>query len=262
MTRRLVSPTETVSARVSLLRILGLLLLGFVVAGCAASPSASVVDFDDASAAAIAEAIAGPSELDPDPTATAESADAVPTPPETSLEPTPEPTALYDFGDTALPNAPIGVEGLTPGPVGRSPVSLEIEDIDVVDAAVIPVGVNPDQTFEVPPADQVGWYRFGPAPGDEGSAVLAAHIAFDGVDGVFRRLADAEVGSIVAVVFDDGSRQRYRIESVTDYDKQELPSELFARSGDSQLALITCGGTFNPQLRSYESNTVAVAVPI
>lgn len=167
-----------------------------------------------------------------------------------------------ELADTDLPPAPIGFEALTPEPGGRQPVSIAIEDIEVVDATIIPVGVNPDQTFEVPPADQVGWYRFGPTPGEEGSAVLAAHIAFDGVDGVFRHLADVEVGAVVVVGYDDGTSQRYRIDSVTDYFKEELPAELFARDGDSQLALITCGGTFNPQLRSYESNTVVVATPI
>lgn len=167
-----------------------------------------------------------------------------------------------EFSDTELPPAPIGFEALTPEPGGRQPVSMVIEDIDVVDATIIPVGVNPDQTFEVPPADQVGWYRFGPTPGEEGSAVLAAHIAFDGVDGVFRHLADVEVGAVVAVGYSDGTSQRYRIDSVTDYFKEELPPELFARDGSPQLALITCGGAFNPQLRSYESNTVAVATPI
>ncbi|MEM7094874.1 MAG: sortase [Actinomycetota bacterium] len=167
-----------------------------------------------------------------------------------------------DFSDTGLPPAQVGFDDLALDHDGRRPVSLAIEAIDVVDAAVIAVGVNPDQTFEVPPADEVGWYRFGPTPGDEGSAVLAAHIAFDGVDGVFRHLADAEVGSVVVVGFDDGTSQRYRIESITDYVKEELPDELFARTGDAQLALITCGGSFNPELRSYDSNTVAVAVPI
>jgi len=79
---------------------------------------------------------------------------------------------------------------------------------------------------------------------------------------VFRHLADAEVGAVAEVGFDDGTSQRYRITSVVDYVKEELPDELFARSGPPQLALITCGGAFNPQLRSYESNTVAIAVPV
>ncbi len=179
-----------------------------------------------------------------------------------SPQPTPTPHPI-SVADTELPQAPIGFDDLFETVAGPQPVTIEIEDIGVRSAAVIPVGVNPDDlSFEVPPADQVGWYEFGPAPGEAGSSVLAAHIAYNGVDGVFRYLEDVEVGAIVVVGFDDGSSQRYRIEEVTEYVKEELPDSLFARDGKEQLALITCGGTFNDQLDSYESNTVAIAVPL
>lgn len=200
-----------------------------------------------------------------EPTATVEPAETSEPPeaPETKLA-TPEPTvtsAPVPFG-SPLPRADIGEEALAGEEPGPQPVSIMIEDLDIVDASVVPVGVNDDETFEVPEADEVGWYEFGPSPGVEGSSVLAAHIAYDGVDGVFRSLSDAEIGAVVAIGFDDGSTQRFRIESVTDYVKEELPASLFARDGDPQLALITCGGAFHPELRSYDSNTVAVAVPV
>ncbi len=174
---------------------------------------------------------------------------------------TPHPLAV---ADSALPRAPIGFEGLAEATEGRPiPVSIEIDSINVGNATVIPVGVNPDDlSFEVPPADQVGWYEFGSAPGEAGTAVLAAHIAYNGVDGVFRNLADVEVGSVVTIGFDDGSSRPFRIEQVVEYIKQDLPESLFARDGAERLALITCGGNFNYQLVSYESNTVAVAVAI
>jgi len=175
--------------------------------------------------------------------------------------PTPHPIAL---ADTELPRAPIGFDSLfDTAPSGRQPVSIAIENINVSDAAIIPVGVNPDDlSFEVPPADQVGWYEFGPTPGEAGSAVLAAHIAFNGVDGVFRYLENVEIGAVVVIGFDDETDQRYRIDEVTEYVKEALPESLWARDGKEQLALITCGGAFNYQRNSYESNTVAIAVPI
>lgn len=164
---------------------------------------------------------------------------------------------------TPLPAAPIGFEEIDSlSSNGPAPVGLRIADLGIDEAEVIAVGVNPDETLEVPPADQVGWYRFGVRPGDAGSAVLAAHIAYDGVDGVFRHLIDAEVGSVVEVVLDDGSTQRYKIDTVVEYDKAGLPDDLWAAGGDPRLALITCGGEFNRQLRSYESNTVAIATPL
>jgi LPXTG-site transpeptidase (sortase) family protein len=126
---------------------------------------------------------------------------------------------------------------------------------------VVPVGVKPSGELEVPPAELVGWYRFGVHPGEAGSAVLAAHIAFDGVDGAFRRLASVKAGSSATVSFDDGSERRFVITKVERFDKDQLPADLFARSGPTRLALITCGGAFNRDLRSYEDNVVAIAEP-
>lgn len=177
--------------------------------------------------------------------------------------PTPRANGLPVGTATELPPAPVGFESLAAEQsLGPQPVSITIDTIDVAEASIIAVGVNEDLSFEVPPADLVGWYEFGPRPGEDGSAVLAAHVAYDGVDGVFRYLSDVDVGSIIQVGFDDGSTSRYRVTDVTDYFKEELPDSLFAQSGDPQLALITCGGAFNPELRSFDSNTVVVAVPL
>ncbi len=144
----------------------------------------------------------------------------------------------------------------------RRPTGLSIPDLGVDGAAILPVGLEPNGEMEIPRAEDVGWYELGVAPGEVGSAVLAAHIAYDGVDGVFRRLGRLAGGDEVVVRFDDGSSRRYRVTAVTEYGKDALPPELFSRTGPEQLVMITCGGEFNPSLRSYESNVVAVAEPV
>lgn len=143
----------------------------------------------------------------------------------------------------------------------RLVTGLSLPTIDVVGAPVEPVGVEPDGEMEIPPADRVGWYRFGAAPGEPGSAVLAAHVAFDGVDGVFRHLDRLAPGDEVVVAFDDGADERYRVTELVTFDKQALPDDLFSRQVPERLVLITCGGEFNPSLRSYERNVVAFATP-
>ena len=65
---------------------------------------------------------------------------------------------------------------------------------------VVAVGVEDNGDFEVPGAREVGWYRFGSGPGRAGSTVMAAHINFDGEDGVFRHLDTIETGAVVEVV--------------------------------------------------------------
>ena len=143
------------------------------------------------------------------------------------------------------------------------PTSISIEGIGVAGAPVIDVGVEENGDMEIPGADSVGWYRFNPTPGEPGSAVLAAHISFNGEPGVFRYLDDVEIGERVVVTFDDGTSTEFEIVELAQYDKDELPDDrVFAKDGDPVLTLITCGGDFNRSLRSYEDNVVAYAIPV
>jgi LPXTG-site transpeptidase (sortase) family protein len=142
-----------------------------------------------------------------------------------------------------------------------APSALGIAALGVWEAPVLPVGVDDAGELAVPGASDVGWYRYGPRPGEPGVTVLAAHIAFDGVDGVFRRLADLRPGDAVTVALSDGTAQEYRITELSQHPKSELPPQLWARDGAPRLALVTCGGSFDPSRRSYEDNVVAWAEP-
>jgi Sortase domain len=157
-----------------------------------------------------------------------------------------------------LPPAPITPEVPVAGP---EPTGLTIGALDVDDAPVRPVGVAASGEMEIPPVAEVGWYRFGTRPGEPGAAVLAAHVAYDGVDGVFRRLGDLAAGDDVSVTLSDGSRQRYVVTDVAHYPKRRLPADVWARDGDPRLVLITCGGEFDDDADSYEDNVVAFARP-
>ena len=174
--------------------------------------------------------------------------------------------AIPELSPLASLTQPLGSAAYDPadhidgGPV---PVALSIPVLGIEAAPIVDVGVADDGELEVPGADAVGWYRFGPRPGEEGSAVLAAHIAFNREPGVFRYLVDASVGDRFSVEFDDGSSQTYEIVEEAQYDKQELPFDrVFAKGGAPVVTLITCGGEFNRSLRSYEDNIVAYAVPV
>ncbi len=146
---------------------------------------------------------------------------------------------------------------------GPKPVSVSLERIGVQSADVLGVGIEPNGEMEVPPPLDVGWYEYGPSPGETGSAVLAGHIASEGIDGAFRYLDRMEIGDVVEVGYDDGSVTRFEVTDLVQYDKYSLPfDDVFAEEGDPQLVLITCGGDFNSEARSYEDNVVVYATPI
>ncbi len=194
------------------------------------------------------------------------------TPPTTSPARSPAPTESASTAGEPQPRnslpqtARIGdarYQPPTPQDPSEIPTSITIDGIDVSRAPVVEVGVLSNGEMEIPGATEVGWYRFGPSPGAQGSSVLAAHIAYNGRDGVFRFLADVDIGTVVEVGFADGHVERFQIETLTRYAKADLPvDELFRSDGDATLTLITCGGDFSRSLRSYDDNVVATAVPV
>ena len=140
-----------------------------------------------------------------------------------------------------------------------TPVRVVIPAIDV-DADLVAVGLNPDRSMEVPEFGEAGWYEPGPRPGEPGPAVIAAHV--DSVSGpdVFYRLRELEPGDEITVEHADGGRSTFAVRDSEQQDKDALPVErIWNDTDDPVLRLITCGGAFNQERRSYESNVIVYA---
>jgi sortase (surface protein transpeptidase) len=140
-----------------------------------------------------------------------------------------------------------------------TPVRVVIPAIDVA-ADLVGLGLNDDQSMEVPNFGLAGWYEPGPRPGEPGPAVIAAHV--DSVDGpdVFFRLKDLTRGDRISVELADGSTEEFVVRRSEQQLKQQLPVERIWNDTDEVvLRLITCGGEFDPNERSYESNVIVYA---
>jgi sortase (surface protein transpeptidase) len=153
-----------------------------------------------------------------------------------------------------------------PAPIEAPPVDpfhLTIDRIGV-DAPVVAVGVEPGTNeMQIPGLDDVGWYQYGSLPGDAtGTAVLVGHVDGDGRPGVFANLRDLVPGDTFAVTLPDGTARAFAVTGLQQFDKQALPSDLFARGGPPRLALITCGGPFDPATGHYVDNVVVVAAAL
>jgi hypothetical protein len=177
-----------------------------------------------------------------------------PAPPVTAPPPTTQPlsplAALVGERGTALPPAP-----------RTRPRSLTIESIELW-GPIRPVGLEPDGELEIPDETEIGWYQHGSAPGQPGATVLAAHVTWNDTVGPFFLLRDLEPGDRVDMELDDGSTRTYEVVERTMYDKDELPDRIWSLTGDETLVMITCGGSFNPNIRRYRQNVVVYAVPV
>lgn len=145
------------------------------------------------------------------------------------------------------------------------PVRIEIVVIDL-EAPILPLGVVSETgEMEVPEnVDEVGWYRYGPAPGWPGSAVLAAHVDMAGEGpGVFFHLDQLRMGDQIDVDFDDGTTSTFLVSHAERVPKGQLNFDsVFSPVGQPLLRLVTCGGGFNRTIRSYDDNIVITAHPL
>ena len=138
-----------------------------------------------------------------------------------------------------------------------TPTWLRIPALSV-SARVIRLGLNQDGTVQVPASVSVtGWYKLGPSPGQNGSAVILGHVDSYRGPGVFFNLRKLASGDRLLVTLANGRVEHFVVTSVHMYLKSKFPRHLvYGSHGRSELQLATCGGKFNSATGSYESNIV------
>ena len=154
---------------------------------------------------------------------------------------------------------PISSPGV-PAMPAADPVRLQIPSIGV-DAALIDLGLQADGTLEVPPGGfPAGWYTGSPTPGELGPAIIAGHVDWAGQPGVFYDLRDLTPGDEIAINRQDGSTAAFRVTRIERFAKDRFPTEaVYGDLDHAGLRLITCGGAFDRQARSYVDNIVVFA---
>lgn len=123
------------------------------------------------------------------------------------------------------------------------------------------LGLDDDGTIQTPRDWQrAGWFRGGPRPGEVGAAVILGHV--DSTDGpaVFYRLRELAPGDEIRVTRDDGSVAVFTVDRVEQHRKTQFPTDdVYFPTPEATLRLVTCGGAFDTQARSYVDNLVVFA---
>jgi sortase (surface protein transpeptidase) len=178
----------------------------------------------------------------------------------------PSPTASVMIQTTPITRS-LDLTGAPPAPdvsgggTAPAPTRLVIPALGV-DSTVVRLGLNPDKTIQVPSDPrQVGWYADGPAPGEQGPAVILGHL--DSVTGpaVFYHLASLRSGGRIRVAREDGSTATFVVQRVASFPVDSFPTaEVYGATTDPELRLITCGGQYSLAQRRYLQNVVVFAV--
>lgn len=97
------------------------------------------------------------------------------------------------------------------------PAEISISKIGA-GSSLVPVGLNPDETVEVPPVDRpmpAGWYRLARTPGEAGPAVVLGHVVGHNQPGIFFRLTELVEGDEIVVSRKDGTTAKFRKPPIT-----------------------------------------------
>ncbi|MFI9816966.1 class F sortase [Saccharothrix variisporea] len=154
----------------------------------------------------------------------------------------------------------------TPAPAARA---VRIDPTEVVipkigaRSSLVPLGLNPDETVQVPPVEQpmqAGWYVHARAPGEPGPAIILGHVDGNSQPGIFHRLKELVPGDGIDVARADGSTVRFAVVRVDQVSKERFPTDaVYGDTPDPVLRLITCGGVFDRSARSYQDNVIVYA---
>ena len=130
-----------------------------------------------------------------------------------------------------------------------------------IDARIIAVGMTADGAMDAPQhPEEIGWWQFGPRPGMQGNAVLAGHLDWYGVNGVFKRLGELGRKDTVIIRAANGEDRAYAVDWREEYPTDGAPvATVFASLETPALTLITCGGRWNAVARRYDARVVVRA---
>lgn len=141
------------------------------------------------------------------------------------------------------------------------PNTLRIPAIDLETSFVTPLGLDEEGRAEVPDSyEKVGWYKYGPTPGEMGPAVILGHV--DSYEGpaVFYSLGKLNPGDEIYIDRADGSTVTFVVDRVEKHSQESFPTA--AVYGDLDypgLRLITCTGIYSHETLRYSHNLIVYA---
>lgn len=137
------------------------------------------------------------------------------------------------------------------------PKTLAIDQLDVK-TNVEQVGLDKEGAMATPKNEQqVGWYKFGPRPGDVGNAVIDGHTDTKTGPAVFNRLDELKKGDTIKIKDESGRTLVFRVKKLVEYGHLDAPLEkIFGASDQRNLNLITCIGVYDENEGTYDNRLV------
>ncbi|RNI25455.1 class F sortase [Flexivirga caeni] len=160
---------------------------------------------------------------------------------------------------TALPN-PTGHSTRVPiaNPAGAPciPRNLNVAGVGI-DESVVPMGTNAQGQIYPPPHTTL-WYDRSAQPGQDGIAVIAGHVTYDGPDN-FYNLRNVEVGTRVTITCANAKVVKLTVTGMQSIPKPALTTDqrVWGASATPVVTLVTCD-IKSPMIAGHHLNNFVV----
>jgi sortase A len=141
------------------------------------------------------------------------------------------------------------------------PKELVIPSLNI-DTQIEQVGKDKNNAMDVPKKiTDVGWFEYGPRPGEKGNAVIDGHL--DSLTGpaIFYPLSNMKKDDKILVKDTNGKMYTFVVTEKHIYKYDSFPVDVvFGPEDNSQIELITCAGEFDHEHHNYLDRIVITAV--
>lgn len=124
------------------------------------------------------------------------------------------------------------------------------------------VGVDQNNAIAVPTNIHLaGWYTGSSLPSADGVTLIDGHVLGRYDDTIFAHLKDVQPGDEIKIQLGDKTWLTYDVRTINMYTIAETTKQQFKKLDGvrSQLTIITCGGTWLPQDKTYDKRVVVRA---
>lgn len=133
-----------------------------------------------------------------------------------------------------------------------------------VSTRILQMGVDEDNQLKSPGGIfDAGWYTGSSLPGQQGAMLIDGHVSGPTKHGVFYGLKTLKQGDNIQLERGDGKQFNYEVRAVKTIAADQVEMAELLQSIDPSLPglnLITCGGEYNPNTRSYASRTLVYSI--
>ncbi|MFI1830030.1 class F sortase [Streptomyces sp. NPDC020412] len=161
-------------------------------------------------------------------------------------------------GQVAQVQASVGAAAPSPAQSpGQAATSAVAEPVHVaipsvgVSSDLMKLGLNADQTVEVPPAEKgmtAGWYTGGSRPGQVGAGVIIGHNDTKYGPAVFHDLKKLAKGAKIEVRDARGTTRTFTVTATETVKKTAFPTQrVYGPTPGAELRLVTCDGAFDDE---------------